>query len=125
MKRKPQKRTQGMNWIAKDKGLAIYLRDEFRCVYCGKDLHGAGAGEVGLDHVKCYSAGGSNDESNLVTCCRSCNSSRGDKKINDWADEPTRKAIKRNTRRKLDKYRKLAKEILGETASWDEAMGNN
>jgi len=27
-------------WIRTDLRLAIYLRDEMRCVYCGRPLHG-------------------------------------------------------------------------------------
>lgn len=37
-----KKRTQGMNWIRKDKRLAIYMRDGMACVYCG----------LTLDHLK-------------------------------------------------------------------------
>lgn len=67
---------QGSKWITKTRRLAIYLRDEFTCQSCGRDLHGAKAAEVQLDHLVCRSKGGSNESTNLVTICRSCNSQR-------------------------------------------------
>ena len=102
----------GGKWIRPEKRLAIYLRDEFHCVYCGQNLHNADAFNITLDHVKTRSAGGNNSETNLITACRSCNSARGDKKINEWADTSTRKSIRRQTARKLARYLKLAKSIL-------------
>lgn len=99
-------------WIRTDKRLAIYLRDAFRCVYCCRDLHGADPTDITLDHVECQADGGSNDESNLVTACRSCNCSRQDKPLNRFAGKETRADIRRLTRRSLKPYRKLAKAIL-------------
>lgn len=102
----------GGKWIRNEKRLAIYLRDEFHCVYCNKNLHNSDPFDITLDHVKCRSRRGSNSETNLITACRSCNSSRGNTKINDWADASTKKAIRRQTSRKLGKYLKLAKDLI-------------
>lgn len=102
----------GGKWIRPEKRLAIYLRDEFHCVYCNVNLHAADPFQITLDHVRARNNGGNNHESNLITACRSCNSSRGDRKIAEWADVATRKAIRRNTARKLGKYLKLAKAII-------------
>jgi len=50
----------------------VYERDVYRCRYCGAGRN------LGIDHVipitdeRC-----TNDLSNLVTCCQSCNSSKG------------------------------------------------
>jgi 5-methylcytosine-specific restriction endonuclease McrA len=116
MKKYTAKKTSGSmsggKWIRPEKRLAIYLRDEFHCVYCGSNLHNADPFDITLDHIKCRSAGGNNSEMNLITACRSCNSSRGDKTIAEYADASTRKAIKRQTRRKLTKYLKLAKALI-------------
>lgn len=109
--RKGQERPTGQ-WIRSDLRLAIYLRDEFRCAYCGKDLHGADPFELTLDHIHAWSAGGENEPTNLVTACRSCNCARGAKKLADYADAHTRKAVRRQTARKIQKYRLLAKQIL-------------
>jgi len=76
---KPKTRTQGMNWIRKEKRLAIYLRDGLACAYCGSSVEDGY--QLTLDHLTPYSEGGSNHESNLVTCCSKCNSSRGTR---DW-----------------------------------------
>lgn len=73
---------QGMNWIRKDKRLAVYLRDGGACVYCGR---GPAVGAVlTLDHLKPRHAGGTNRASNLVTCCRSCNSAKQHRTVRAW-----------------------------------------
>ena len=66
---------QGMNWITPHKRLAIYARDEFTCCYCKATL--ADGIHLTLDHLKPYVRGGTNHETNLVTCCRYCNTARG------------------------------------------------
>jgi 5-methylcytosine-specific restriction endonuclease McrA len=100
------------SWIRNDKRLAIYLRDRFTCVYCLTDLHDSKPFDITLDHVKCREKGGHNHESNLITACRSCNSSRQDKPLTRFAGPETIKHIRRNTRRSLKKYRILAKELI-------------
>ncbi len=69
------------SWIHKAVRLAIYLRDGFTCVYCLRDLHDANPFDVTLDHLMPRSLGGTHETTNLVTACRSCNSSRQAK---DW-----------------------------------------
>lgn len=54
-------------------------------MYCGTDLRHAEAANVTLDHLTPRSLGGSNDATNLVTSCRSCNSSRGNRSLEDFA----------------------------------------
>lgn len=68
-----------MNWITPKKRLAIYLRDGLACAYCGQGIE-EGA-KLTLDHLACHVDGGTNDATNLVTCCHRCNSSRGSR---DW-----------------------------------------
>lgn len=75
----PAKRTQGMNWISQHKRLAIYLRDGLACAYCGAGVESGT--KLTLDHLTPYSLGGSNKETNLVTCCLSCNSARGNRDV--------------------------------------------
>lgn len=57
------------------KRFAVLRRDGFACRYCG-----AKAPDVVLhvDHVVPRSAGGSDDEGNLVSACASCNLGKGD-----------------------------------------------
>jgi len=99
-------------WIRREKRLAIYLRDGFTCLYCLHDLHDADPRDITLDHLKPTSRGGSNEAGNLVTACRSCNSARGDQPVSRFAGPETVQHIRRNTRRSLKRYLKLAKELI-------------
>lgn len=60
-----------------------------------------------VDHVKPRSNGGHNCHTNLVTACRSCNSSRQDKPLKQWCDKKgldyiaIRRRIRNAVRRKL------------------------
>jgi len=69
----------GMNWIRQEKRLAIYLRDGCSCAYCGDTVEGGA--KLTLDHVVPHAKGGTNAETNLVTCCSRCNSSRGTRSL--------------------------------------------
>lgn len=109
-------------WIRADKRLAIYLRDRFTCLYCCRDLHGADPADITLDHIRCQADGGSNHESNLVTCCRACNCSRQDKPLARFAGPETRAHIRRNTRRSLTNYRRLAKAVIAGECGFEEAL---
>jgi 5-methylcytosine-specific restriction endonuclease McrA len=53
---------------------SVFARDNYTCQYCGvtgKDLT--------IDHVVPKRAGGGMHWDNLVTCCRRCNTKKGDK----------------------------------------------
>lgn len=54
----------------------ILLRDRYTCQFCG---HVFPAQELTLDHVIPRSRGGHTDWDNLVTCCHSCNTLKGDR----------------------------------------------
>jgi len=76
---------QGMNWIRQEKRLAIYLRDGCACAYCGATMEGGN--KLSLDHVVCVSKrGANNDESNLVTACMTCNTSRGKRSVKKFCE---------------------------------------
>jgi len=109
----------GGKWIRADLRLAIYLRDHFECCYCGKDLHGADPGDLHLDHLICRSEGGSNAPHNLITACRRCNCQRGNKPWREYAPGGSVHRIERNRRRKINRYRILAKSLIedGHTAT--------
>jgi hypothetical protein len=51
--------------------LAIFVRDDGACVYCGA-AYQAGA-KLTVDHVVSRKRGGRDDVTNLVTACRACN----------------------------------------------------
>lgn len=74
---------QGMNWITQQKRLAIYLRDGLCCAYCGAGVEQGAT--LSLDHLRPHSKLGSNHETNLVTCCKRCNDSRGNRPVAAFA----------------------------------------
>lgn len=74
----------GMNWIRQDARLSIYLRDGLACVYCGASVEEGT--QLTLDHVVCRSKGGDNSPANLVTCCHLCNSRRGARSVEEFAE---------------------------------------
>lgn len=108
---------QGSNWIKKDKRLAIYIRDGMACVFCGQGVeHGA---DLTLDHLLACNLGGTNHQTNLVTACSTCNSSKKDLTLADWFQTLRDRGIntdgmgdfiRETTARKLD--RKVAKMLL-------------
>lgn len=57
----------------------IFNRDNFTCSYCG-----ATDTKLECDHIHPISKGGTNDLSNLVTACESCNRSKGSKTLEEW-----------------------------------------
>lgn len=61
-------------WITGKKRIAIYFRDNFTCACCNRQFT---RDNLTLDHICAVSKGGNNHESNLITMCRSCNSSKG------------------------------------------------
>jgi hypothetical protein len=74
---------QGMNWIRQEKRLAIYLRDGLACGWCGAKVEDGA--RFTLDHLKPHHHGGSNHETNLITACERCNSSRGTRSLKRFA----------------------------------------
>lgn len=62
--------------IKSSRRFAIWKRDGFRCTYCRQS-----AVEMDIvlevDHVVPVSHGGSDDDSNLTTACRTCNRKKG------------------------------------------------
>ena len=53
--------------------MKVYKRDNHECVYCGSKKH------LTLDHVLPKSRGGTNEWTNLVTCCSKCNRQKDNK----------------------------------------------
>ena len=84
MDKRPDRKAKnhGENWITQIKRLAIYMRDGLACTYCGSSVEDGV--KLTLDHLKPYSKGGSNHETNLVTCCMKCNSSRGNRSVRSF-----------------------------------------
>lgn len=81
----------GYDWISRTTRVAIYLRDDWKCLACGYTAspdepcpdgahpwHG-----LTLDHLR-RDVEKHHDPSNLVTLCLSCNSSRRHTHAEDW-----------------------------------------
>jgi 5-methylcytosine-specific restriction endonuclease McrA len=58
---------------------AIYELYNHTCIYCGSKT------DLTLDHVVPLNGGGKHCEDNLVVACRSCNSSKKDTPLEEWA----------------------------------------
>jgi len=58
------------------KRLRIYMRDKFRCQYCGEKKP---VSELTLDHILPRSRGGDNSLVNIVTACVPCNNRKSDR----------------------------------------------
>jgi len=52
----------------------IYARDDYSCQYCGTEFP---PGELTFDHVIPVAQGGRKDWENIVTCCVTCNRTKG------------------------------------------------
>jgi len=87
---------QGSKWIRREKRWAIYMRDNWTCVYCEQENVA-----LTLDHVHPRELGGGNEAGNLVTACRTCNTTRRQTPIEEFA--PTRvREIQKQLRVKID-----------------------
>src|SRR5689334_24771164 len=56
--------------------LRIYMRDKFRCQYCGDKKNAA---ELTLDHILPRSRGGDNSPVNISAACLQCNNRKRDR----------------------------------------------
>jgi 5-methylcytosine-specific restriction endonuclease McrA len=81
-KRAGRKAGQGSKWIRPVKRLAIYCRDGAACIYCGRGI--ADGAVLSLDHILACELGGTNEHTNLVSCCIICNSSKSDLTTRQW-----------------------------------------
>lgn len=58
----------------------ILTRQDWKCLYCGEDLHEG----YHVDHVVALVKGGSNWPNNLACACPSCNTSKRDRDVVEW-----------------------------------------
>lgn len=83
----------------------IAERDGHKCAYCGATKESSGT-YLQLDHLTPKSLGGEDVATNLITCCRSCNSRRHALSLAQWAAVSpeltfTARSIRAQARRKL------------------------
>lgn len=104
---------QGSKWIRRSTRWAIYHRDDFACVYCGRVPRKTT--RLSLDHVRpVESHGRRNAPEHLVTCCVSCNSSKQGLTVRQWYarlrglgidTDAVRRRVARTVRRPIDRAR--------------------
>lgn len=58
----------------------LFNRDSWKCQYCGIDLHYP---LITIDHIHPLSRGGQTNWKNCVVACKKCNSSKGDKTLEE------------------------------------------
>ncbi len=115
--------TGSSSWISKSRRLALYIRSEFRCAYCGRNLKDARPEEMGLDHLENLVDGGGHTgadhaNSNLVMACRSCNSSRKNRIWTDFAPGGAQDRI--SELRYLPVNIEIAKGLLQSRTKWSD-----
>lgn len=109
---------QGMNWIRKEKRLAIYIRDGLACCYCRSAVDEGT--KLTLDHLKPHSRGGTNEPKNLVTSCLSCNSARQDKPVEKFAPKRVLTLIQKTIQREIDVA--FAKQLIARRGGFTAAL---
>lgn len=115
---KATKAWQGSKWIRPEKRLALYIRDGFACMCCGRDLREAKPHEINLDHLRCRCKGGTNHASNLVTVCERCNKSRQSRPWTKFYPAGAHARVRAAIRRKLNLD--LAKALINGEANFDD-----
>lgn len=91
-----------MSKIGVGKYMKVFSKTNFRCAYCGEELdldikrpeikymdgveyyNGGCQVNYAIDHVIPKKKGGTNDISNLLPCCKSCNSQKGSKDLESF-----------------------------------------
>lgn len=88
----------------KTKRIKIFERDNYTCYICKQVFDKK---SLSLDHYLPKTFGGSNDESNLRTCCKDCNEKKGCKLPQEFvgikAELKRRQKNKRLLKKKLNK----------------------
>lgn len=116
-----RKRNQGSKWIRPVKRTAIYLRDGACCIYCGRGVNDGAV--LSLDHIVACELGGTNEETNLVTACISCNSSKQDLTTREWFSvlrdrgvdtDALGPKIRRHAKRPLAPYLEIARRMAND-----------
>ena len=70
-----------MSSISAQKRLRLMNRDSCQCQYCGKALC---IDTYQLDHIQPQSFGGNSSDENLRLACSACNTSKGNRSLEDF-----------------------------------------
>jgi len=69
----------------------VYLRDGYRCQYCGRRLE---ARQLTYDHVVPRCQGGKTEWTNIVAACRACNFKKGGRETDEAGMFPLRAPVR-------------------------------
>lgn len=69
--------------IHKKTRMRVWLRDSWKCHYCGQSLD---IETATVDHIKPKCIGGTNDTTNLITSCKPCNCSKGNMLVGQFCE---------------------------------------
>ena len=97
----------------------IFLRDGYRCMYCG--VKKRTGGELELEHIIPKSRGGRNTWENLVASCRECNRRKNDR----TPEEAGMTLIHRPLPATVHTGRFLLKEVGKEIQEWTPYLWND
>lgn len=109
----------GGKFVSQKVRLAIYLRDNLTCLYCGEK-----SADLTLDHVTPISQGGANSYNNLVTCCRSCNSKKQDRELKSFATLTAYFDILNAVTQDMTFYLRTAKNMINNADGYTNALRN-
>jgi len=103
----------------------LYIRSSWACAYCAKDLKDAAPREMGLDHLEDLVNGGGHKGANhavtnLVTCCRRCNSSRQATPWRTFAAQFPGAVERIEAQRLAPVNMELARAIINGTTDWSD-----
>lgn len=80
-----RRKNRSGHFVSRGMRFAIYLRDQFKCVYCKRSYHTGVRALLGvgltLDHIWPRAYGGTHAHDNLVTACVRCNALHGSRAI--------------------------------------------
>ena len=68
----------------KEQQAAIWEKTGGNCAYCGDVLNPFEKNGFSYDHIEPQSNGGGHETDNLLIACRSCNSQKGKKSVDDY-----------------------------------------
>lgn len=102
----------------------IMKRDGFACRYCGANAVGT---VLEVDHVLAVANGGTDEPSNLITACRSCNAGKSDVALETRSLEPapTSADAVREQAEQLQEYMAACKELQKAKAAVAQLVVNH
>lgn len=71
----------------------LFARDEYRCQFCGRRADGLRSREyLTRDHLVPLSRGGTNEWTNVITACSTCNTRKGNRLVGECGMRPLKVA---------------------------------